>query len=614
MAKHYYISFNSVDFTEIFPVNNPIATYMQMEGTRVWREEVDEIKLTKTKNSTVYTTLAAYFVDKTKFDDELEIEIYTGLRGTGTLYFSGVFSISDSEIDLEYTTFKIKPRLNDNYRTIIEKADTQYDLILQSNLLKVSRVGYSQSFSMATTWVNGAIGTAFTTWNAVGGTILTSYHASSTICEAYLQSTEGVSTGDIIVVDVSAFDSVASSATFNIMQAAGLSITDEGARSIATGQIAFTISETVGTPRLWFQSNPDGESSLVTFSIRRIDADNEHTLAGTLLMTFIENFLDNVTAMYLTAYTGNVLSTFIDNDALPSDAPSTIDTWITAHPNGNYVSLTENSNELNTAILGLLYRWFPTSDQSEFKLSFNDIMGQLREALQVYWYIDGDGKFRIEHEKYFVKLVDDSTPIALTNYPMAEIDARALNYDKARIASVEQFSWAQASNQDFVGQNLIYNNFETTNNTIEHSVNYITTDIKYVIDNLSDASSAGMGLYHCQLLTGITDADLYEIIISTGAITSAAISNAAFSWANLHEKYWTWSRMSENATMNSVATSMQSGVRFLLQEGVNFYYATAINPFTMITTTLTGAAPIEIRRNLETDYIEMILGYDPYKL
>ena len=80
MAKHYYISFNGADYSEIFPDNNPVGVERQLEGTRVWREEVDEIKLTKTTNATVYDTLHSYFIDKTKFDVEIYIEIYSGQR------------------------------------------------------------------------------------------------------------------------------------------------------------------------------------------------------------------------------------------------------------------------------------------------------------------------------------------------------------------------------------------------------------------------------------------------------------------------------------------------------------------------------------------------------
>jgi hypothetical protein len=610
MAKHYYISFNGVDFSEIFPDNNPVGTESQLQGTRVWREDVDEIKLTKTSNSSVYDTLHSYFIDKTKFDVEIEIEIYSGTRSSGVLYWKGLFSISDTEDNFQNTVAVLNPfRINDDYRTILEKADMQYELDSLTLILEQVRVGYSEKFNLDTVWTNGSIGTAFSTFNASGGTITQASTGAGVGYEAYVGLGTGVAADDIVILDVSSL-TTNTTPTFDIMQGAGSSITDEGAKQITVGLMGFTMSGLSSTPRVWLQA-PPGDTTNTSFTARVIRTANDKTQAGELLMTFIENFLDGSSHMDLGAYTGNVVSTFFDNDALPTGAPSSISTFIGANPNGNYVTET-STNEINTTIIGLLIEWFSVTDRPSFKLSFNDIMNQLRDMLQVYWFIDADGKFRIEHEKYFVKLVEDSTPISLDS--SAEINAREMKYNKNGVASVEQFSWSQSSNQDFNGRDIVYNNFETTNRAIQYSVNYVTTDIKYIIENIDDASNSGFGIYNCQILTGITGADLYEIIVSTGALSSAEISNAAFSWANIHENYWTWSRMSENATINSVATTMASAVRFLEQGDVRFYYATAIDPYTMINATLTGAAPIEIKRDLETDYVELVLSYDPYKI
>ena len=608
MAKHYYISFNSTDFFEIFPSNEPEATKRQIEGTRVWREEVDELRLPKTTNSAVYTTLHSYFIDKTKFDDEVEIEIYSGIRATGTLYWQGLFSISDTKDDFEKTVAILNPlRINDNYRTILEKAEVQYELDVSTTILDNLRIGYSDVLSIGTTWVNGSIGTAFSTFTALGGVITQASAGAGAGYEAFLPVSETLAINDIVVIDVSAFTSN-TSPTFEIMNGSGTLMTDEGAKAIATGLMGFTISGGSAGPRIWLQANA-GDSSC-TFSTRVIRTANDQLSAGELLMTFIENLIDSAGYMGIGAYTGNVVSTFFNNDALPTGAPSSISTIMAAEAAGNYVTETA-TNELNNTVIGLLNEWFNISATS-FKLSFNDIMGQLREVFQVYWFIDADSKFRLEHERYFVAQVADSTPIVLA--AQDEVDSREMSYNKSRIASTETFSWAQSANSDFAGKNIIYNNFETTDNSIEHSANYITTDIKYILDNIADASNNGLALYNCGVLTGITGVDAYEILIATGTLSSALISNAAFSWANLHSKYWSWSRMAEDATVNAGAVTMDSAIRFLEQANVRFFYATAIDPFTLITATLTGGAPIEIRRSLETDFVELILGFDPYKL
>ena len=203
MAKHYYISFNGSDFTEIFPSNEPVATKQQLEGTRIWREEVDELHLPKTTNSSVYDTLHSYFIDKTKFDTEIEIEIYSGLRTTGTIYWKGLFSISDTRDNFQNTVAILNPfRINDDYRKIIEKADIQYELDYATTILESERLGYSVNMPIATTWVNGSINTAFSTFVGVGGTISTASAGAGVGYEAYLPISTGVATDDIIIIDV----------------------------------------------------------------------------------------------------------------------------------------------------------------------------------------------------------------------------------------------------------------------------------------------------------------------------------------------------------------------------------------------------------------------------
>lgn len=612
MAKHYYISFNGVAYTEIFPSNNPIGTQQQLEGTRVWRESVDEIKLSKSKNSTVYDTLHSYFIDKTKFDVEIEIEIYSGLRATGTLYWQGLFSISDTKDNFQNTYCKLTPlRINDDYRTILEKADISYELDYNTLILEQERVGYSERISVGPVWLNGSIGTAFTTLVASGGVISTASAVAGGIYEATVAINTGLAAGDIIIVDVAELNTN-TTPTFDVIAGAGISKTSEGAKGIFEGNMGFTLTGAASSPKLWLQSLP-GDTTNTRFSVRKIADAYDINNAGSLLMDFIEDFITGSSFMHLTGYTGNVVSTFFDNDALETSAPTSIATFIGTYADGNYVTELA-TNELNNTIIGILAEWFDITSRPSFKLSFNDIMNQLREVIQVYWFIDNDDKFRLEHEKYFVRKVDNSTPIDISNHDTAEVDAKEFEYNKNKIGSEEVFQFAQAGNLDFVGRSIIYNNFETINKPIEHSPNYITTDMNYIINNLDSASNNGLGLYNCNVITGIAGADLYEIAFATGLLSSSGMSNAVYSWANLQSHYWRWSRMSENATLNAVATTMNSAIRFLQQENVRFFYSTAINPFTMITTSLTGAAPIEIKRDLETDYITLILGFDPYKL
>lgn len=593
-------------------MGSPVCNMSQMEGTRVWREELEQIKIVRENNKTVFDTLESYFTDKTKFDVELDLEIYSGIRTTGTLYFKGKFSISDSELDPELTTFEIKLRLNDDYYDIFEKYDVQYEVDADRDSLNQLRIGYSEQVILNATWTNGLVGTAFSTLVASSGSVSTAVASAGGTSDAAV-SFASVSTGDVVIVNVFEKTGVVP-IEFDIVNAIPETVTQEAGQSLtSTGELAFTISKYVGIPYVNITSDPG--TTAMEFTVRKISNDNDLGAAAELLMDFLEEFVTDYNYMYLTGYTGKVLSTFFRNDALPSDAPSTISTFITANSNGNYVT-EDTTNELNYTMVGLLRQWFVDAEETSYKLSFKDLTDHLRDIFQVYWYVDADGNIRFEHERYFVNMVSDSTPITVPAY--AEVDKRKLKYEKGLIASVEQFKWPQCGYYEFMGRDIIYNYFETTNNTKVYSISHITTDMRYVIDSNDSASNSGLGLYNCNLLTGMYDkgdgTNLYEIAITEGELTSVELSNAAFAWPSLHDKYWRWSRMAYDATMNSTAVTMESSIRFLHQEGVRFHYATAISPYTAIDTTLTGGAPITVRRDLDTDTVEILISYDPYKL
>ena len=613
MAKHYYISFNSVDYSEIYPMGSPIANYSQWEGTRVWREELEQIKIVRSNNITVFDALESYFTDKTKFDTEVEIEVWSGIRSTGAVYFKGLFSISDSELDTEFKNFSIKPRVNDDYFDISEKYDIKYEVDVGVVILEDEKIGYSIPTALSSSWTNGpittgALATAFTTLIATGGSISTAVAPAGVNIAEASHILETVNVGDIAILEF-ASKSGSSDFYFDIIDSSAVSITGEGKKTVSsTGIYGWTITQGEITPSVLMSSSPG--TTQMEFTMRTISVDSIYDNAGSKLLTFLETFVSDIKYMRLFGFISNVVSTFLNNDALPTGAPSTISTFMTANPNGNYVT-EATTNELNNTLIGLLSVLFGSATKS-YKLSFKEITDHLRDILQVYWFIDADGKLRFEHERYFVSLVTDSTPISAPS--PSETDKHLLKYEKGVIASVEQFSWPQAANTDFVGKDILYNNFVTTIMTKSYTISQITTDIKYVIDNITEASDTGLGLYHCNTLTGLTGDDVYEIAYSTGALSSSAFPNSVYSWANLHENYWTYSRMSEDATMNGTAVTMDSSIRFLQQEGVRFFYSTAINPYTQINTDLTGGAPIQIRRDLDTDYVELQIAYDPYKL
>jgi len=626
MAKYrYYINFVKAIpvWTEFFPNEDAKATKKRPDGKEFYRENINELKIKRAgpgrdsgqDNITVYDTLETWFFDETKFNDEIEIEIYRGTRA-GTLYYAGFFSISDSTLNREYKTFGIVPIIDDEYRGFVDAGEAEFDIRLDIALDNEDMI-YGTLFTFGAWTIKTPAGADFDfdTFNGTSNiTSLIDLNAGQ--LEARHQSIGAVTNNLTVVLRVLSFTLNSGTAPFvDIWNGADTSITDEGDTVIAAGDIEFTINSTT-TGYIVIHTTPNTQVTNCSMLLSMYtECDIKNGSSG-FYMTFLEEFITDSERMDLAAFAGKVKSTYINNDALPSDKPSSINTWMTSYPDGNYASGNTVANPLNEFLLSATYRWV-TAINTGINVSFNQLMSELMNTIQGGWYIDADGNFRIEHIKYFEKLWEDSTALDITGATYTkykpEKDAREFTFSKALLANREQSRWQQVGNaansEDFIGVDIIYDNLETISNVLSHEARITTTDIQWMLDNPGDGSADGLTYIHGTLL----DSGKYLITYELGILSAGQVQNGHFSWANLHDKYWTWRRMSENGDMNDGDTvTFDSAVKFLEQSGIKFGYTSTLGGFVKITTTDGTAQQIETVRDLATDFVTMLLAYNPY--
>ncbi len=622
MSYSYHISFNKAvpSFAEFFPEGGVQTTNKQIVAQEFFREECSEIKITRIgnqygNNETVYDQLESWFFDDTKFDDEIEIEIYRGTLATGTLYFAGFFSVSDGTIDRQNRTFKFTPRIDDEYRGILEVRDARFDVRGDMNdediVLPADLVIANWNAGSPSGGIND-----FDTFNVGGnnGILTLVEDTDGANREAKYTSLGNLTSGNVLLIDITAYAQNDSDPLIDIVDAADNSVTSEGQQTISgTGLLRLTLTSTVNS-NLMIYTDPASDQTDFSMTFTLQLADDVRINQGKLYMEFIEVFITNSFLMGLTGLVGDIKSTFLNNDALPSDAPSSIVSFISGNPNGNYVSL-DPDNPLNEFIISETRYWVD-GDVTEIMVSFNDLMSDIKQTIECGWYFDADGDFRIEHVKYFEKLRDDSVALDLTSAPFEkdkpETDAKELTMNKALLANREQFEWQQVNTRtlslDFVGNDIIYDNLETIENVLRHEARNITTDIVYLDDNQSDAAADGLVYLQCFLSGGD-----YIIEFETGVLSTNSIANGHFSWANLQDKYWTWRRMSENGDMNALDTILfDSAVKFMEQANVRFGLQTTLDPYTKITTSQGTGQQTEVVRSLDTDFLTMLISYNPY--
>lgn len=117
MSKYTYeLKFGTGSYAEILPSNSVSMTGTWEEGTMIWREKMDEIKIGRLKNSTVYDTIESWFSDDTKF----ETEIFVRILKSGVEQSVHYFGVKWGLINQDEKTYSVTPILYDLWNQYFE--------------------------------------------------------------------------------------------------------------------------------------------------------------------------------------------------------------------------------------------------------------------------------------------------------------------------------------------------------------------------------------------------------------------------------------------------------------------------------------------------------------
>ena len=324
------------------------------------------------------------------------------------------------------------------------------------------------------------------------------------------------------------------------------------------------------------------------------------------LRSYLENLLGNAGLMNTPYGTGKVKSTFLWNDALPSTGqPPTIATFIGSHPTWNYN--TGILSELNNMILSCRAAWSTGNPTTAFY--FRDFMGCLNAFWDVFWYIDNDGNFRIEHEYWFEDLRTlelDLTDSSFIPYKV-EVDLKSYSFRKDILAWHEHWAINYNVNVDFIGCDIIYNIYATSQVTKERRYGVMSTDIAYLQTAPLIDSLDGMVLTNCDYLGPNSYGEKAEV----GKITGASQRNGHMAQANLIDKYWRKQRYSINATACWGTLTIDSALPQILQE-VKFPYTSDLSYYQSIKVSFGNGMISEDTHDLASDFHDVKIYLNAY--
>jgi hypothetical protein len=252
------------------------------------------------------------------------------------------------------------------------------------------------------------------------------------------------------------------------------------------------------------------------------------------------------------------VSTFLENDEYPSGN--------TDIPIGtkNYVTLVD-PNPLNGMVVYQKSDIRLTSDRATlWNVTFNDLMDILKTMFNIDWFIDDEGKFRIEHWSYFENTAASDTDLTLLDSGKWINKKNKWSYEIEDMPTREHFEWAEANSIDFFGRDIIYNNIATFNRYKDNIKSFsipVTTDAKYMYNNSSDISNEGWAI-----VTVASDIIVNEV----GLLSGVVLPNNHLSWANLHYNYHRHGRVISKGNMNGSDIVFLSCKRLIKQEEITY--------------------------------------------
>ena len=129
MKYTYEISFNGSDYSTLVPGTSIQMSGEWIEGTKIWRENISELLITKRENSTVYGTLESWFTDDTKF----ETKIFVKILKSGVQDSLHWFGVKWGTINKETKTFTVQPIAHDYWGQYFESTkDIKNNTLVQT--------------------------------------------------------------------------------------------------------------------------------------------------------------------------------------------------------------------------------------------------------------------------------------------------------------------------------------------------------------------------------------------------------------------------------------------------------------------------------------------------
>lgn len=203
------------------------------------------------------------------------------------------------------------------------------------------------------------------------------------------------------------------------------------------------------------------------------------------------------------------------------------------------------------------------NNATKAETNFIKLLENVLKMFNCAYRIDGTD-FRIEHVSWFSSRLGTNL-LTERNKKLYLKGTRKYSYEDTRLPKYEKFKFMEASYEDFVGRDIIYDSSCVNNreeNASKTEIENITTDIFHCLENPAsdseEVSDEGFVIIAC-------DSD-NNMIFDSGILNDENVPNNVLGWAHLHDKLWKHGRVLYTGTMNDVETEFISVVPSIKQD------------------------------------------------
>jgi hypothetical protein len=207
-------------------------------------------------------------------------------------------------------------------------------------------------------------------------------------------------------------------------------------------------------------------------------------------------------------------------------------------------------------------------------IKLNDVLMMLKYIYNVYWWVDEDYNFRLEHLNYFERggqYYTDNVGTDLTTSLEPKTGKswgyrlNKYTYEKQNIPERVTTKWMDNQSFAFEGSPIVMRSeYAEKGNLEEKVVSVFSADIDYMFANTSDISKDGFALFDCERSGGIYSPPFVNL--SLWGYDGVRAQNGYLSLAWLSNNYHRYGMPTHNINVNGTDTTAITTKRTKVQE------------------------------------------------